>query len=365
MVTGAREALNVLSGVVQSLLPVVADPDLRPSLLVNPVRVTPTGLGGYIGVHPDPRGGIYGTRLEAAAIVVAKAADESSLNIAVQAVTQALVAADPAEMRRRGVLRVSLENVGQRSEAQSASGPRSHVARELTFRIVYEHVRLPREAEGTINEIALELDLSGARRQPEPLLDTTFVQGSLAWFDVVDDPAATRSRPSDWRYNPVEQRIEQLSNIRGGQSRPDPEKPGTYLVLRTDESRHPVQDLVLETTLRADDDDGIGLVFRWQDVNNFYFFLMDGGRGYRLFAKKVEGAFQRLADGGLDVTRGFIAGRRYRTQLVANGDRFLLYLDGELALQGQDASILRAGRVGFMCRGNNAAYFYDIKLVPR
>lgn len=365
MVTDASEALSGLSGVVQSLLPVVDDPDLRPTLLVNPVRFTPTGLGGYIGLHSDPRGGIYGIRLEAAAIVVARAADDSSLNDAIQAVTRALVASDPAEMRRKGVFRVSLESVGERSEVGAAAGPRSLVARELTFKIVYEHVRLPQEAAGMIDEIALELEVGGAPAGPQPLLDARFMEGSLAWFDVVDDPAATRSRPSEWRYNPADQRIEQVSNIWGGQPTPNPEKPGTYLVLRADQSRPPVQDFVFETTLQADDDDGIGLVFRWQDVDNFYFFLMDSERGYRLLARKVGGEFKGLSDGGLDLTQGFATGRRYRARLVARGGLFLLYLDGELALQGQDESIQRPGRVGFMCRGNNQAYFYDMKLETR
>jgi hypothetical protein len=51
-------------------------------------------------------------------------------------------------------------------------------------------------------------------------------------FEVVDDPQADVSAPSNWLYNAAEQRIEQTSNIHGpdGGVNTNPNKPGTYLV---------------------------------------------------------------------------------------------------------------------------------------
>jgi hypothetical protein len=39
------------------------------------------------------------------------------------------------------------------------------------------------------------------------LLRSAFMDGSLDWFEIVDDPSAT-NRPSQWRYNSEQLRIE-------------------------------------------------------------------------------------------------------------------------------------------------------------
>jgi hypothetical protein len=130
-------------------------------------------------------------------------------------------------------------------------------------------------------------------------------------------------------------------------------------VLRATPSRPPAQDLILRAELESDSDEGIGLVFRFKDADNFCFFLMNQNKGYRLLAKKVAGSFSQIA---LDGANGFDVGRVYRTKLVARGSDVQLSLDGALVLAGEETALVGPGRVGFMSFRNTQARFYDIEL---
>ena len=153
-----------------------------------------------------------------------------------------------------------------------------------------------------------------------PLITNEFLEDPLATFEIIDDPRAASSAPSVWTYDSAGQRIVQTSNIHGpdGDVNTRPDKPGTYLV-GVDEGEtitlcdDPVQqggpwpamrDFVMESTLSSRDDDGIGLVFRFVDRDNFYFFLMDAQRRYRRIGKKVNGVFRDLQNAALDTGAG-------------------------------------------------------------
>ena len=86
-------------------------------------------------------------------------------------------------------------------------------------------------------------------------------------------------------YTEAEQRLEQQAPISGGTTAVNANKPGAYLVLRTTPSRPPVQNLILRADLSSQSDEGIGLVFRYRDADNFCFFLMNQAKGYRLLAR--------------------------------------------------------------------------------
>jgi hypothetical protein len=128
-------------------------------------------------------------------------------------------------------------------------------------------------------------------------------------------------------------------------------------------ARPAVSDFILRARLTSRDVDGIGLVFRWQDVDNFYFFLMERRRHYRMLGKKVAGSFQRLDAPAIDLVQGFDTDVEYAVKVTAYGRSLRVYLDNRLALQGEDASLVGPGRVGFLARGNNAARFYSVDLV--
>jgi hypothetical protein len=97
----SAEALTSLKTALEALLPPQPDAALIPTLSINPLRITPTGLNGFVGLNDDPRGELYGRRVRAMAVVDVKARELPDLDVAVTAVTGALIAADPVVLRQR------------------------------------------------------------------------------------------------------------------------------------------------------------------------------------------------------------------------------------------------------------------------
>jgi hypothetical protein len=134
-------------------------------------------------------------------------------------------------------------------------------------------------------------------------------------------------------------------------------------VLRTTPDLPALADFILTARMEAGTAGGLGVVFRWQDVNNFYFFLMDSARNSRVIGKKVAGAFQNLDTPALDAAAGFATGAPHPVRRRVQGDSFEVQVDGGAALAGRDASIAGAGRVGLMSRSCDQAFFYGVDLV--
>lgn len=356
-----HEAITGLTTALSALLPVAPDPDMQSTLAVLPQRAMPTGIGGYVGLNVEPFGDILGRRLQARVDVTVRAEDLDGLGAAVAGVSRALIGAGVAELRGQGILRISLDETGESSV--TGQGANQIARRDLAFSVLYEHLRLPEAGEGVIEAVPLMIDAGSTEQGGQILLGSRFMPGSLDWFEVFDDPQATQGGPSAWSYNDAERRIEQTANIRGGSAEVTPNKPGTYLVLRDRPGLVAPRDFVLSTELSSDDIDPIGVVFRFQDVDNFYFALLDDRRDFRMIARKLGGVFEALDPPAVDETAGFVPGEIRSLRLSAQGEVFRLYLDGELALEAVDASIPERGRVGFMCRANTAAFFHRIDLV--
>jgi hypothetical protein len=355
--TIADAAVGGLAAAIESLLPDEPDPDVRPAVLVSPRRIAPTGVGGFVGLNEEPEGEIYGRRVDANVLVTVKADDDDELPAAVTAVTRALLTPDRSTLAGEGIQRILLEEMGA---ARTAGGIAS---RDLRFAVLYEFLRLPSAPEGVIQTTPLDLDVSVRPRDPRTIVRSAFMGDSLDWFDVVDDAAATQNAPSQWIYAAPQERIEQRTRIGGGSTAASsPNKPGTYLVLKTPKRRAPVSDLIFRALVGSDDDRGIGLVYRYQDAGTFYFFLMHASGGYRLLGKKVNGTFSHLEAQAFDATAGFTVGGTHRLKLVAIGTRHEIYVDGKLALAADDGSITAPGRAGFLSHRNNRSYFYDIDL---
>ncbi len=150
------EALVGLTAAAESFLPDIADPSVRLILLVAPASVAPTGLGGFIAANEDPQGDILGRRLDATALVTVTANDVGPLNGAVSAVINSFLGADRAALLEQGILRVALDEVGPQSI--SGSGNNRVVERILTFKVLYEFIKRPEEAEDVILEVPINLD---------------------------------------------------------------------------------------------------------------------------------------------------------------------------------------------------------------
>ena len=233
----------------------------------------------------------------------------------------------------------------------------------LTFKVLCEFLKTqgPVEPGGIIDTIPLDMGLSEAG--PSSILHFSAPLGEHAMdgFEVVDDPLAKTARPSNWQFNSDMQRFEQLKRIRGGQKpATSPNKAGTYLLLKNGLDQIQNDHLAITTTVCSEVKGGIGLVFKWQDVDNYYFFLMDSRYNYRLIAKKLDGVFAFLDTTAVDAKEGYTVGDNHDIKVVVRGTKLTVYLNNKLILLGEDNSIVAAGRIGLMSRDNKKACFYKL-----
>ncbi|MBN1931253.1 MAG: hypothetical protein JW786_06555 [Desulfobacterales bacterium] len=355
------EALSALRSVLEEMIPDVTNPAHEPVLIFNTTHIAPIGLGGFIAVNEDPKGVIYGRRIQTNATITVKASNENQLNNIVDNLTENFLTQDRLTLVQNGLYRVVLNDIGPVTTI--GGGNNAVSARDVNFSVLYEYVKLPDASEGVLDEIPLDSDLDLSEGGAKFLINTGFDEYSLDLFAVVDDPLTTQGGPSNWQYNADEFRIEQLADIRGGDLVPTPNKAGTYLLLKQTAQRPLMQNFILSAEMESGDLDGIGFVFRFQNTENFYYFLMSSRHNYRLMGKKVDGVFSFLDIPGLDDTQGYDIDAHYQVKLIVQDSTFTLFIDNDFALQGEDSSITEAGRVGFACHSNNQAYFYRIKLV--
>jgi hypothetical protein len=147
------EALAELRAAIQSLLPPAADPNLKPLITVQPMAISPAGLGGFVGINDDPVGEIIGRRVDATVLIDVKAAADG-IDAAVAGVTTALLAADRGTLIGLGILRIALDTLGEQAAAAA-----SVVQQQVGFRVLYEYLKTPSEPEGIIREIPLNIQL--------------------------------------------------------------------------------------------------------------------------------------------------------------------------------------------------------------
>jgi hypothetical protein len=350
MSTIDREALEALGAAMQALLPGAAGPLLAPRLALDPVRIAPTGLGGVVGFQREPAGVIVGRRLQATARVSVGTSDESRLDEAVTRVTSALVTGDRAQMRASGLFDVELAGVGPATTI-AANGTPERFVRDVSFTVSFEHLQVPEEAGDVIDEIPLDLEVGSETVPAGPAF--AFAAGaSLDAFEVFDDPRATRLAPSQWLVDDLG-RLAQRSAIWGGVGTLSVNKPGTYLVRR----QPVVADFRLRALIGADAPQGIGLVFRWRDVDNFGFVVLQEQVGFRLAARKSAGEFSSFQPRLEAIGAGFEPGAEHAVELTVRGTRLELTIDGAPALAGDVTGVPPDGRAGFLCHHNPSAFF--------
>jgi hypothetical protein len=81
-----------------------------------------------------------------------------------------------------------------------------------------------------------------------------------------------------------------------------------------------------------------------------------------MLGKKVGGTFQAWTTPAVDDTRSFPVDEAVQVRVSMDDDVAQVFLDGEQVLEGRDASLAAAGRVGLMSRDCEAAFFGRIKL---
>ncbi|WP_416840236.1 hypothetical protein [Haloferax sp. DFSO52] len=188
----------------------------------------------------------------------------------------------------------------------------------------------------------------------EVLLERTFERPRPDDWQFVDEPPRT-TKTSKWTFHPDEGELRQTSNIYGFAGPPF-KAPGTLAVV----GDKAWLDYRLTAHMTSGDDDAIGVVFRYQDRDNFYRFSMDAEREYRRLIRCVDGEVRLLWE---DDT-GFETDRPYRVTIDCIGTALSVRLDDEPLCSVTDTA-LEQGSVGLYCRANVAARFHDLTVVGR
>ena len=153
--------------------------------------------------------------------------------------------------------------------------------------------------------------------------------------------------PSRWKRS--HGNLAQSSNIFDGSlAAAKPEKPGTLAVGGSSAWR----DIRLTVRMRSDDDDAIGVVFRFTDERNYYRYSTDKQRNYRRLVKNTDGVVTMLWEDSL----GYVVGDSFTVTIDAIGSRLRVYHDEEVMCEVTDGDHV-SGRVGMYAWGNDGARF--------
>lgn len=213
---------------------------------------------------------------------------------------------------------------------------------------------------------------------PDLLFSETFnglSEGSFPnGWTVITQQAATVEGPADWSIRSA--RFHQASNVHAP---PPPGAIDTTWALDYEGTMAVAGDtswtnISYRVELIARDDDGVGVVFRWQQSatdpdGNFYRFLMvddeaSGGPKRRL-DKRVDGVWTIL-DVRTNNSDGYSKNRRYVIEIDMVGANITVKVDGNIVFEVSDPNpIPQKGLIGLFCYGEEGADFDNIRVFRR
>src|SRR5262249_27055809 len=117
--------------------------------------------------------------------------------------------------------------------------------------------------------------------------------------------------------------------------------------------------IVASKAIRGENDQGGGIVWRYQDANNYYIARMNPlEKNYRVY-KVVAGDRQELKrKEGLKVK----VGTWHTLKIKQNGDHIECFLDGNKMLDARDKTFAKAGKVGLWSKSDAQTHFDDFKV---
>jgi hypothetical protein len=137
--------------------------------------------------------------------------------------------------------------------------------------------------------------------------------------------------------------------------------PGSLfnLCVATDTDYKDVDVTVSFKAVKGEKDQGGGIVWRYQDANNYYIARMnpleDNYRLYRVVAGK---RIQMETKEDLKVR----AGTWHVLRIKMSGDQIECYLDGKKYLEGKDTTFTKAGKIGLWTKADAQTYFDNLKV---
>jgi hypothetical protein len=129
---------------------------------------------------------------------------------------------------------------------------------------------------------------------------------------------------------------------------------GTFAICQASRG---LTDFQLAVDIRSEDDDAIGILFRYRDADNFYRISWDQQRRTRRLVKCSNGQFTVLAQDAV----WYEIGKTYRVAIVARGPQFAVAIDGTPIFHAWDPEIYQ-GAIGLYCCAQQGAIFDTLRI---
>jgi len=194
-------------------------------------------------------------------------------------------------------------------------------------------------------------DFDGLQLVPSPqilVLSEDFNDGNYNGWALVDQ--GTIDTPMAW--SAATGVMVQSSNVHTLPTGTELPKLGTYAYWQAGTGW---TDYTMEVTIKSADNDAIGIMFRYQDENNYYRFSGDKERSYIRLVKCVNGQFTLLAEDSVP----YVTDQNYLLKIVAQGSTLQVSIDGSPVFSVNDSS-LSSGTIALYSWGNTGSYFDDI-----
>ena len=117
-------------------------------------------------------------------------------------------------------------------------------------------------------------------------------------------------------------------------------------------------DYTVSLSVRSTDNDGLGVMFRYIDENNFYRFIMSQQGSIRRIDKTVEGVTTILSED----TFAYSTHTQYEIKIEVENDTYIVSLDGNEVLSATDSDLTNGG-VALLTHGNQSTYFDDLEII--
>ena len=161
--------------------------------------------------------------------------------------------------------------------------------------------------------------------------------------------------PSKWSI--VNGEVVQSSNIYGPNVPAEDNRKGTFAYYDKRSALN-WDNYTFSATLRATDNDGTGLMFRYQDQDNYYKLDLDNQRKFSKLFKVVDGVETTLAH---VAEPGYTVGTKFDLEIKVNGNQIQVFRDGIDLFGGPITDDSHAkGTVALYSWGNTNNYYDDV-----
>ena len=187
-------------------------------------------------------------------------------------------------------------------------------------------------------------------------LSACFADSTLTGWTVVDE--GTISSPSQWLARAGQ--LLQLSNIYGPNANATDHRKGTFIYWN-DPAALGWSNYACSVTFNTLDDDGLGVMFRYQNPSNYYKVDLDSQRNFHKLFKMAGGVETTLAA----ESGGYVTGSNYVLRVELTNSQITVLLNGVVLFGGSITdSSLPAGTVAPYSWGSQGVFFSNLNVTP-